>query len=147
MYSSVGRGGRVAERLKAPVLKTGENFLAWVRIPPLPFLLSLNIKQFLKMNTNKQVNLAKNFFSKELQIQFFKKIKTSSKPKIASKLSIQSRAFFSFCQKKFYVNRFKNFCNLSSKPRGLSRSMKISSYSLKEKARKLQLLGVSRASW
>lgn len=98
------------------------------------------------MNIDKQVKLAKNFFSKELKIQFFKKIKISNKPKIKNKLSIQSRAFFAFCQKKFYVNRLKNFCNLSSKPRGLIRTIKISSYSLKEKARKLKLLGVSRAS-
>ena len=98
------------------------------------------------MNVDKQIKLAKNFFSKELQIQFLKKIKASNKPKIKNKLSIQSRAFFAFCQKKNYVNRFKNFCNLSSKPRGLIRAVKISSYSLKERARKLQLLGVSRAS-
>lgn len=98
------------------------------------------------MNINKQTKLGKLYFSKELQIQFLKKIKTSNKPKIKNKLSIQSRVFFAFAQKKFYVNRFKNFCNLSSKPRGLIRTIKISSYSLKEKARKLQLLGVSRAS-
>lgn len=137
----------MAERLKAPVLKTGENLLAWVRIPPLPYLIILNIQYFFKMNIDKQVKLAKNFFSKELKIQFLKKIKISNKPKISNKLSIQSRSFFAFCQKKFYVNRFKNFCNISSKPRGLIRTVKISSYSLKEKARKLKLLGVSRASW
>lgn len=148
----------MAEWLKAPVLKTGENFLAWVRIPPLPFV-KWGLKSFFLfffftqtslyayMNVDKKIKLAKTFFSRELQIQFFKKIKVSSKPSVKCKLSIQSRVFFSFCQKRFYSNRFKNFCNLSSKPRAIIRGLKISSYSLKEKARKLQFTGVGRASW
>ena len=98
------------------------------------------------MNIDKKIKLSKKFASKEIYLMFVKKIKTSTKPSLAKKISLQSRVFFSFMSKKLYINRFRNFCNFSSKPRGLLRDLKVSSYSLKDKARKLSYLGVKRAS-
>ena len=98
------------------------------------------------MNINKKVRLQIKYYHNELILRFLKKIKNSKNPSLKNKISLQSRVFFSFMKKNIRPTRFRNFCNLSGKPRGLVRSLKISGYSLKEKARKLQLLGVKGSS-